>query len=307
MVVIIGFARPGIGTDGSEAERRINDLLARMTFEEKVGQLQQLDSVADEWRVRDEHRDLIPRGLVGSFLNVRGARNINEAQHLAVEQSRLKIPLLFGFDVIHGYRTIFPIPLGEASSWDPAAVERSARIAAAEAAATGLKWTFAPMVDIARDPRWGRISEGSGEDPYLGSVMARARVRGFQGDDPAAPDRVLACVKHWVAYGAAEGGRDYDAVDLSERTLRTVYFPPFRAALEAGAGTVMSSFNTINGVPATANPFTLTRVLREEWQFDGFVVSDYESVQGTARPRRGGRRGGCRPTGPRRPASIWRW
>jgi beta-glucosidase len=272
-------ANAGSAPPGREIEARVDELLARMTLEEKVGQLQQLDSVLNVWRVRDDHKRLIPRGLVGSFLNVRGARNINEAQHLAVEQSRLKIPLLFGFDVIHGYRTIFPIPLGEASSWDPAAVERSARIAAAEAAATGLKWTFAPMVDIARDPRWGRISEGSGEDPYLGAVMARARVRGFQGDDPAAPDRVLACVKHWVAYGAAEGGRDYDAVDLSERTLRTVYFPPFRAGLEAGAGTVMSAFNTINGVPATANPFTLTRVLREEWQFDGFVVSDFESVR----------------------------
>jgi beta-glucosidase len=250
-----------------------------MTLQEKVGQLQQLDSVPNEWRVRDEHRDLIPRGLVGSFLNVRGARNINEAQRMAVERSRLKIPLLFGFDVIHGYRTIFPIPLGLASSWDPAAVELSARIAAVEAAATGLKWTFAPMVDIARDPRWGRIMEGAGEDPYLGAVMARAQVRGFQGNDPAAPDRVLACAKHWVAYGAAEGGRDYNTVDLSEQTLRTVYFPPFQAALEAGAGTVMSSFNTINGVPASANPFTLTEVLRKEWKFDGFIVSDYEAVR----------------------------
>ena len=262
-----------------EVEQRVTDLLARMTLAEKIGQLQQLDSVPNAWRVRDEHRGLIPKGLVGSFLNVRGARNINEAQRMAVEQSRLKIPLIFGFDVIHGYRTIFPIPLGEASSWDPAAVERAARIAAAETAATGLKWTFAPMVDIARDPRWGRISEGSGEDPYLGAAMARARVRGFQGDDPAAPDRVLACAKHWVAYGAGEGGRDYNAADLSEQTLRTIYFPPFRAALDAGAQTVMSSFNTINGVPASANPFTLTQVLRKEWQFDGVVVSDYESVR----------------------------
>ena len=272
-------AAAGPAPPAPEIERRVDELLARMTLQEKVGQLQQLDSVPDVWRVRDEHRDLIPRGLVGSFLNVRGARNINEAQHMAVEQSRLKIPLLFGFDVIHGYRTIFPIPLGEASSWDPAAVERSSRIAAAEAAATGLKWTFAPMVDIARDPRWGRISEGSGEDPYLGAVMARARVRGFQGDDPSAADRILACAKHWVAYGAAEGGRDYNSVDLSEQTLRTIYFPPFRAALEAGAGSVMSSFNTINGVPASANPFTLTQVLRKEWHFDGLVVSDYESVK----------------------------
>ena len=262
-----------------KTEQKVDALLARMTLAEKVGQLQQLDSVPNVWKVRDEHRSLIPRGLVGSFLNIRGARHINEAQRLAVEQSRLKIPLLFGFDVIHGYRTIFPIPLGEASSWDPAAAELAAHIAAAEASSTGLKWTFAPMVDIARDPRWGRISEGSGEDPFLGSAMARARVRGFQGDDPSAKDRVLACAKHWVAYGAAEGGRDYNSADLSEQTLRSVYFPPFRAALEAGVGTFMSSFNTINGVPATANPFTLTQVLRDEWHFNGFVVSDYESVR----------------------------
>ena len=272
-------AAAGPAPPAQEIERRVDELLARMTLQEKVGQLQQLHSVPDVWRVRDEHRDLIPQGLVGSFLNVRGATNINAAQRMAVEQSRLKIPLLFGFDVIHGYRTIFPIPLGEASSWDPAAIEQSSRIAAAEAAATGLKWTFAPMVDIARDPRWGRISEGSGEDPYLGSVIARARVRGFQGDDPSAADRILACAKHWVAYGAAEGGRDYNSVDLSERTLRTIYFPPFRAALESGVGSFMSSFNTINGVPASANPFTLTQVLRQEWHFDGLVVSDYESIK----------------------------
>ncbi|MGO8899427.1 MAG: glycoside hydrolase family 3 N-terminal domain-containing protein, partial [Isosphaeraceae bacterium] len=279
LIALTMCAAAGPAPLAHETERRVDGLLARMTLQEKVGQLQQLDSIPNLWRVRDEHRDLIPRGLVGSFLNVRGARNINVAQRMAVEQSRLKIPLLFGFDVIHGYRTIFPIPLGEASSWDPAAVESSSRIAAAEAAATGLKWTFAPMVDIARDPRWGRISEGSGEDPYLGAVIARARVRGFQGDDPSAADRLLACVKHWVAYGAAEGGRDYNSVDLSEQTLRTIYFPPFRAALEAGAGTVMSAFNTINGVPASANPFTLTQVLRKEWHFDGLVVSDYESVK----------------------------
>ena len=174
-------AAAGPAPPAQEIERRVDELLARMTLREKVGQLQQLDSVPDVWRVRDEHRDLIPQGLVGSFLNVRGARNINAAQRMALEQSRLKIPLLFGFDVIHGYRTIFPIPLGEASSWDPADIERSSRIAAAEAAATGLKWTFAPMVDIARDPRWGRISEGSGEDPYLGAVIARAGVARVSG------------------------------------------------------------------------------------------------------------------------------
>jgi beta-glucosidase len=204
---------------------------------------------------------------------------VNELQRIAVEQSRLKVPLLFAFDVIHGYRTVFPVPLGEASSWDQVAIERAASVAAAEAASAGVKWTFAPMVDIARDPRWGRIVEGSGEDPYLGSVMARARVRGFQGRDYSAPDRVVACAKHWVAYGAAEAGRDYNTVDLSERTLREVYFPPFKAALDAGVGTFMSAFNDINGVPASANPYTLTKVLREEWKFDGIVVSDYESVR----------------------------
>src|SRR5207237_1221049 len=180
---------------------------------------------------------------------------------------------------IHGYRTIFPIPLGEASSWDPAGVERASGIAAAEASAAGVRWTFAPMVDIARDPRWGRIAEGAGEDPYLGAAMARARVRGFQGADYSNPNRVVACAKHWVGYGAAEGGRDYNTTELSEITLRQVYFPPFKAARDAGAATFMSAFNDLNGVPASANPFTLTRVLRDEWKFDGFVVSDYNAVE----------------------------
>jgi beta-glucosidase len=186
--------------------------------------------------------------------------------------------MIFGFDVIHGYRTIFPVPLGEAASWDPAAVERAASVAAAESRASGVHWTFAPMVDIARDARWGRIVEGSGEDPYLGSVMARARVRGFQGSDYSAPDRVVACAKHFVAYGAAEAGRDYNTTDMSEATLRETYLPPFKAAVDAGVGTLMSAFNDLNGVPTTANPFTLTKVLRGEWKFDGFVVSDYTSV-----------------------------
>jgi beta-glucosidase len=262
----------------NEIERKIDALIGRMTLEEKLGQLQQLDGHADG-RYRDEHLDLIRKGLLGSTLNVRGARNTNLVQRIALEESRLKIPILFGFDVIHGYRTIFPVPLGEASSWDPAAVERAASVAAAETKAAGVHWTFAPMVDIARDPRWGRIVEGSGEDPYLGSVMARARVRGFQGNDYSAPDKVLACAKHWVAYGAAEAGRDYNTTDMSERTLRDIYFPPFKAAVEAGVGTFMSAFNDLNGVPSTANPFILTKVLRGEWRFDGFVVSDYTSVE----------------------------
>jgi beta-glucosidase len=259
-------------------EQRINALLAQMTLAEKLGQLQQLDGHADG-RYKDEQPDLVRKGLLGSTLNVRGARNTNELQRIAMTESRLKIPLIFGFDVIHGYRTIFPIPLGEASSWDPAAVERAASIAAAEARAAGVHWTFAPMVDIARDARWGRIAEGSGEDPYLGSAMARARVRGFQGTDYSANNKVVACAKHWVAYGAAEAGRDYNTTDVSERNLREVYFPPFKAAVDAGVGTFMSAFNDLNGVPTSANPFTLTQVLRTEWKFDGFVVSDYTSVE----------------------------
>jgi beta-glucosidase len=249
-----------------------------MTLEEKLGQLQQLDGEANG-NYRPEHIELVRRGLLGSTLNVRGARRTNELQRIAVEQSRLKIPLIFGFDVIHGYRTIFPVPLGEAASWDPVIVERAAAAAAAEAAAAGVRWTFAPMVDIARDPRWGRIVEGAGEDPYLGAVMAAARVRGFQGRDYSAPDKVVACAKHWVGYGAAEAGRDYNTTDMSENRLREVYFPPFKAALDAGVGTFMSAFNDLNGVPTSGNPFTLTKVLRDEWKFDGFVVSDYESIK----------------------------
>src|ERR1051325_9028475 len=258
-------------------EQQINALLAKMTLAEKLGQLQQLDGEGNG-NIRPEHVDLVRKGLLGSTLNVRGALRTNQLQHIAMDESRLKIPVLFGFDVIHGYRTIFPVPLGEASSWDPAVAERSASIAAAEARAAGVHWTFAPMVDIARDARWGRIVEGSGEDPYLGAAMARARVRGFQGRDYSAPDKMMACAKHWVAYGAAEAGRDYNTTDMSERTLREIYFPPFQAALDEGVGTFMSAFNDLNGVPASANPFTLTRVLRGEWKFDGFVVSDYTSV-----------------------------
>ena len=259
-------------------EEQVNALLAKMTLAEKLGQLQQLDGEANG-NFRPEHVDLIRKGLLGSTLNVRGAKNTNQLQRVAVTESRLKIPLLFGFDVIHGYRTIFPIPVGEASSWDPSLAERSTAVAAQEANNAGVRWTFAPMLDIARDPRWGRITEGTGEDPFLGAAFAAARVRGFQGTDYSATDKILACAKHWVAYGAAEGGRDYNTTDLSENTLREIYFPPFKAAVDAGVGTVMSSFNAINGIPASANPFTLTKVLRNEWKFDGFVVSDYTSVR----------------------------
>jgi beta-glucosidase len=260
----------------------IDSLIHVMTIEEKVGQLVlstplRHDSLAGP-SVSAEQARLIARGRIGAILNIRGARATHEAQKIAVEQSRLKIPLLFGLDVIHGYRTTFPIPLAEASSWDTAMVEQDARIAAAEAAASGVNWTFAPMVDIARDPRWGRIAEGSGEDPLLGSLMAAARVRGFQGADPASDGSIAACVKHFAAYGGAEGGRDYNTVDMSERTLREVYLLPYKAAVDAGALTVMTSFNEIGGVPSTGNHALLTGILRTEWGFRGFVVSDWTAV-----------------------------
>jgi beta-glucosidase len=280
VVVIIFLIAPASHSHSQrpkDFEKEISALLARMTLAEKLGQLQQLDGESNG-NFRAEHLELIRKGLLGSTLNVRGAQKTNQLQRVAMEESRLKIPVLFGFDTIHGYRTIFPIPLGEASSWDPSLAERSASIAAKESYATGLRWTFAPMVDIARDPRWGRISEGSGEDPFLGAAFARARVLGFQGEDYSAPGKILACAKHWVAYGAAEAGRDYNTTDMSEYTLRSVYFPPFKAAVDAGVGTLMSAFNDLNGVPASANPFTLTKVLRGEWKFDGFVVSDYTAV-----------------------------
>ncbi len=250
---------------------RIQGLLEKMTLEEKIGQLTQYTGSGNVYDM------LISGGGVGSIMNVTG-EELNRLQRLAVEQSRLKIPLLFGMDVIHGYRTIFPIPLGETATWDPVRVEKSARIAAIEATSAGIRWTFAPMVDIARDARWGRIAEGSGEDPYLGSVMAAARVRGFQGKDLADPQSLLACAKHYVAYGAAEGGMDYNTVDISEWTLREIYLPPFRAAVEAGAGSLMSAFNEISGIPTSGNAFTLDRILRQEWGFRGFVVSDWASI-----------------------------
>src|SRR6266498_1492015 len=279
VVLLVSSSRPSaVRPSQSDIEPRIAVLLAKMTLAEKLGQLQQLDGEGNG-TFRPEHLDLARKGLLGSVLNVRGTQRTNQLQHVAVEESRLKIPLIFGFDVIHGYRTIFPIPLAEAATWDPASVERSAAVAAVETRASGVHWTFAPMVDIARDARWGRIAEGSGEDPYLGSAMAKARVRGFQGSDYSARDKIVACAKHWVAYGAAEAGRDYNTTDVSERSLREVYFPPFKAAVDAGVGTFMSAFNDLNGVPSSANPFTLTQVLRGEWKFDGFVVSDYTSVE----------------------------
>ena len=258
-------------------ERKINVLLSKMTLAEKLGQLQQL---AGDYKgnALPDQIELARKGLLGSTLNVRGAKFTNELQRAAL-RSRLKIPILLGFDVIHGYRTLFPIPLGQAASWDPAMVERDASIAAAEARSVGLHWTFAPMVDIARDPRWGRIMEGAGEDPFLGSLMAAANVRGFQGTDLTRQDKIMACAKHFAAYGAAEAGREYNTVDMSERTLRGVYLVPFKAARDAGVGSFMTAFDDLNGVPSTANPFLLRQILRNEWKFDGLVVSDYTSVK----------------------------
>ena len=272
--LILCAVRP-LSAQRPAAEPKIDSLLARMTLEEKLGQLNQ---VSVDGQPNAEQLDLARKGLVGSFLNLAGADATHAAQHVAVTESRLHIPLILGLDVIHGYRTTFPIPLCEAASWDPEAVEAAAHVAAKEAAAAGVHWTFAPMVDIARDPRWGRIAEGSGEDPYLGSAMAAARVRGFQGKDLRAPDAVLATVKHFAAYGGAEGGRDYNTVDLSERTLREAYLPPYHAAIDAGAGSVMTSFNEIGGIPSTASPWLMTTLLRREWGFKGFVVSDWTAV-----------------------------
>ncbi|HUO85764.1 MAG TPA: glycoside hydrolase family 3 N-terminal domain-containing protein [Thermoanaerobaculia bacterium] len=276
--LLAGCAAPA---PAGEADDVVESLLAEMTLEEKLGQLTQWRG---QWsdtgpRVPEGGEDEIRRGEVGSFLGVFGADYTRELQRIAREESRLGVPLLFAHDVIHGFRTVFPVPLAEAASWNPEAVERSARIAAVEAAAHGLHWTFAPMVDIARDPRWGRVVEGSGEDPYLGSVMAAARVRGFQGEDLSRPDTLLATAKHFAAYGGAEGGRDYDVVDVSERTLWEVYLPPFRAAVGAGAGSVMAAFNEVAGVPMHAHRHLLTDVLRGEWGFDGVVVSDYTGVE----------------------------
>jgi len=259
---------------------RVEALLKQMTLEEKVGQLVQFSNgqATGPENVKVDQNDLLSKGGIGSILNATGASTVNAMQRVAVEKSRLKIPLLMGLDVIHGYRTTFPVPLGLAATWDPALIEQTARVAAVEATAEGVRWTFAPMVDIARDPRWGRVMEGSGEDTYLGEVFAAAYVRGFQGKDLSDPTSLLACAKHYVAYGGAEGGRDYNTVDMSERLLRDVYLPPFKAAADAGAGTFMSAFNTLSGVPTSANHFTLTTVLRDEWGYKGFVVSDWTSI-----------------------------
>jgi len=268
------FASPAV-------EARVDSLLGRMTLEEKVGQTNQLaaDWLTGPGRIVADGDQLVRGGMVGSLLNVVTAREADAYQRMALEGSGLRIPILFGLDVIHGFRTVFPIPLGLSASWDPELAEETARRAAVEASSQGVRWTFSPMVDIARDPRWGRIAEGAGEDPYLGAAFARAYVRGYQGAGLGDPSSLVACAKHFAGYGAAEGGRDYDSAEIPERTLRGVYLPPFHAAVLEGAGTLMSAFNAINGIPASANAFTLTQVLRKEWGFEGFVVSDWTAVR----------------------------
>ena len=261
-------------------DQRVDSVLKLMTLEEKVGQMNQYNGPWGSTGPLTNDDNLLGQikdGKVGSMLNVTGVARTRELQQLAL-QSRLKIPLLFGQDVIHGYRTIFPIPLGEAASWDMEAIRLSARAAATEASAAGVHWTFAPMVDIARDPRWGRVMEGAGEDPYLGSQIAWARVRGFQGGGLGNTDAVMACAKHFAAYGAAVGGRDYNSVDMSLRQLHEVYLPPFKAAAEAGVATFMNSFNDLNGIPATGNAYLQRDLLKGQWKFKGFVVSDWGSV-----------------------------
>jgi beta-glucosidase len=260
---------------------RVENLLGQMTLAEKIGQLTQYSAgtMTGPGSARNDYNDMIAEGQIGSLFNVVGAKLTNKFQHIAVEKTRLHIPLLFAFDVIHGERTIFPVPLALASSFDPELIRRVSRVAAAESTDDGIRWVFSPMVDIARDARWGRITEGAGEDTYLGSVMAGAYIRGYQGDDLSRSDSVAACVKHFAAYGAPNAGREYNTVDMSELSLRQVYLPPYHAAIKAGAATVMSAFNPLNGVPATADPFTLTKILRQEWAFQGLVVSDFGAVK----------------------------
>lgn len=281
--ILLLFVAPFFKASAQDAEMDafVSDLMSKMTLEEKLGQLNLITLGFGPMTGATENTQIqekISNGQVGAILNATGPERVRTAQEWAVNNSRLKIPLFFGLDVIHGHKTVFPIPLGISSSWDIPLIEKSARLAATEASADGLNWVFSPMVDISRDPRWGRVAEGAGEDPYLGSQVAAAMVRGYQGDNVSDPDAVMACVKHFALYGASEAGRDYNTVDMSKIRMYQDYLPPYKAAVDAGVGSVMSSFNDINGVPATANHWLLTEVLRDQWGFDGFVVSDYTSV-----------------------------
>ena len=266
-------------------DQKVEALLSKMTLQEKIGQMNQYNGFwnftgpspdGGDQKIKYDH---LANGLVGSMLNVRGVKEVRAVQKIAVEKSRLGIPLIFGFDLIHGYQSVFPIPLAEAASWDLEAIQRSASLSAKEAAVAGINWTFAPMVDVTRDARWGRVMEGAGEDPYLGSLVAAARVRGFQGDDLASPFTIAASAKHFAAYGFAEAGRDYNTVDIGLNTLHNIVLPPFKAAVDAGIKTFMNSFNDLNGIPATADAYLQRDLLKGEWGFDGFVVSDWGSIR----------------------------
>ena len=282
--VLASAQRPGTTVSAATGRQlesiasQVDSLIGRMTLAEKIGQLEMSGPTGPNGTPGQTLLDEVRSGEVGSVLDLVGVASLNQVQQAAL-QSRLHIPVIFGLDVIHGYKTIFPVPLGEASSWDPAAVQNDASISASEATADGIKWTFNPMVDVSRDPRWGRVVEGSGEDPFLGSAMAAAKVRGYQGSDFSVPDKMAATVKHFGAYGAVQAGREYNATDMSEQQLRNIYLPPYKAAVDAGAATVMSSFTSLDGVPDTANPYLLTTILRDEWQFGGTVISDYQAVQ----------------------------
>lgn len=271
---------PSTDAEKAKMDKFITDLMQKMTLEEKLGQLNlpPSDDIVTGQTINSQIGAEVAAGRVGGTFNIKGAEKIRELQKIAVEQTRLGIPLLIGMDVIHGYETVFPIPLALSCTWDMDAIEKSARTAAREMSASGICWTFSPMVDISRDPRWGRVAEGAGEDPYLGSMVAEAMVRGYQGDNLGANDEVMACVKHFALYGASEAGRDYNTVDMSRYRMYNDYFPPYKAAVDAGAGSVMSSFNLVDGIPATENKWLLDDVLRRQWNFDGFVVTDYGSI-----------------------------
>ena len=273
-------ANPTAWANDPQVESKIDALLKQMTLDEKVGQLITYSQGAPTGpgTGRSDYKEMVAQGKLGSIFNLTGANQTNEMQKIAVEKSRLHIPLLFGLDVIHGFRTEFPVPLGMSATWDPAIVEQAAHVAAKEASHAGVRWTYSPMVDIARDARWGRIVEGAGEDPYLGSAMAAAYVRGYQGAQLGGPESIASCSKHFVGYGAAEAGRDYNTAEIPVRLLRQVYLPPFQATVDAGGATFMSAFESLNEVPASANAMTLTQVLRKEWGFKGFVVSDWNSI-----------------------------
>jgi beta-glucosidase len=277
ILVSIEIHAAGQSAGMDRLDRRVDELISRMTVAEKIGQMTQVN--ASETPIPDELYEAVKAGRIGSILNQVDVDLVNEIQRLAVEESRLGIPLMVGRDVIHGFQTVQPIPLGQAATWNPELVQKGARAAALEAASTGVNWTFAPMIDISRDPRWGRIAESFGEDPYMTGVFGAAMVRGFQGDDFSQPGNIAACAKHFAGYGASESGRDYNTTNIPENELRNVYLPPFKAAIDAGVATLMTSFSDLDGVPASGNRFLLKQVLRDEWQFDGFVVSDWASIE----------------------------